>query len=36
MENPIKIIAFAILEQQKDGQLCPDTIRKLEEVADMK
>lgn len=28
----IKILAEAILEQQKHGQLCPETIKKLEEL----
>jgi len=28
-----KILAMAILERERQGQLCPDTIKQLEEVA---
>lgn len=35
MVKEIKILAKAILEQQKQGQLCPDTIKELEKLAEI-
>jgi len=33
-KNEIKIIVEAILEREKDGQLCPQTIERLVKLAE--
>jgi hypothetical protein len=32
-KGAVKILAEAILEQQKQTQICPETIKKLEELS---
>lgn len=30
--NPIKILAYAMIEQQEYGQLCPETMERLNKI----